>query len=143
MNILYMLHPKNTVDFLYSDETVRRGLKKFEECGYTALPVIDRNGLYAGTVSEGDFLRALTEYHLYSTDAQEDYVISDIIRPGWNPPLKVTSPVDELLLKVMDQNFLPITDDRGCFAGIITRKDIIKYFYDLHKKEQKKYESET
>lgn len=133
MNILYLLHPKNTVDFLYDDETMRSGLIKLKKCGYTALPVIDREGMYVGTVSEGDFLRIMLDEHLYSDDAREDYTISDLIRKGWNPPLKVTAPVEELLLQVMEQNFLPIVDDRGCFAGIVTRRDIIKYFYDKYK----------
>lgn len=132
-----MLHPKNTVEFLYDDETMRSGLIKLKKCGYTALPVIDREGLYVGTVSEGDFLRVMLDDHLYSDEAREDYTISDLIRPGWNPPLKVTAPVEELLLQVMEQNFLPIVDDRGCFAGIVTRRDIIKYFYEKSKQYAK------
>ena len=75
MNILFMLHPKSTVDFLYDDETMRRGLSKLRKCGYTALPVITRDGIYVGTVSEGDFLRVMLENNLYSADAQEDYVM--------------------------------------------------------------------
>ena len=88
-----------------------------------------------GTVSEGDFLRVMLEQHIFSAEAQEDYIIEDLLRTGWNPPIHVTAPMDELLLQVMDQNFLPIVDDRGCFAGIITRKDILKYFYDKQKTE--------
>lgn len=132
VNIFFMLHPKNTVEYLYSDDTVRHGLERIRECGYAALPVIDRDGKYVGAVSEGDFLRAFTDTHLYSDDAQEDYVISDIMRINWNPPVNVTAPVDELVLQVMDQNFLPVTDDRGCFVGIITRRDVISYYYNVH-----------
>jgi len=28
----------------------------------------------------------------------------------------------------MDQNFVPVVDDRNVFSGIITRKDVIQYF---------------
>ena len=28
----------------------------------------------------------------------------------------------------MNQNFVPVMDDDGKFIGIVTRKDIIKYF---------------
>ena len=129
-----MLHPKTTVDYLYEDETMSEGLDKFRNSGYTALPVIDRDGIYVGTVSEGDFLRVMLENNLYSTEAQDDYVISDLIREGWNPPLRVTAPMDELLGQVMEQNFLPIVDDRGCFAGIITRRDIISWFKKQYEK---------
>ena len=33
-------------------------------------------------------------------------------------------------MRVMDQNFVPVVDDRNFFMGIITRKDVLKYYYD-------------
>ena len=33
-----------------------KGLEKMHAHGYTAIPVITRDGKYIGTVSEGDFL---------------------------------------------------------------------------------------
>ena len=51
-------------------------------------------------------------------------------------PVKIDETMDELLLRVMDQNFVPVVDDRGSFMGIITRKDVIKYFHDQREKEK-------
>ena len=45
-------------------------------------------------------------------------------------PVKIDETMDELLLRVMDQNFVPVVEDRTRFMGIITRKDVIKYYYD-------------
>ena len=56
MNIAYFLLPKSNVAYLYDDYTFRQGLEKMRYHGYTAIPVITRNGTYVGTVSEGDFL---------------------------------------------------------------------------------------
>ena len=56
MNIIFLLRPKATVAFLYDDSTIRQGLEKMRAHGYTAIPVITREGRYIGTVSEGDFL---------------------------------------------------------------------------------------
>ena len=56
MNIAYFLLPKSRVAYLYDDYTFRQGLEKMRHHGYTAIPVITRDGRYAGTVSEGDFL---------------------------------------------------------------------------------------
>ena len=67
---------------------------------------------------------------------QEAYRITDIMRSGFNMPVKIDETMDELLLRVMDQNFVPVVDDRGSFMGIITRKDVIKYFHDQREKEK-------
>ena len=104
--------------------------------GYTAIPVIDREGGYVGTVSEGDFLWHMLAHGTADMHAQEAYRITDILRKGWNGPVKIDETMDELLLRVMDQNFVPVVDDRMRFMGIITRKDVIKYFHSQRKKDE-------
>ena len=37
----------------------------------------------------------------------------------------------------MNQNFVPVIDDKKIFIGIIRRKDIIAYCYDRCKKAEK------
>ena len=39
------------------------------------------------------------------------------------------SNMEDLLDLTLNQNFVPVVDDLNRFIGIITRKDIIKYFY--------------
>ncbi|WP_434509920.1 CBS domain-containing protein [Desulfitobacterium sp. AusDCA] len=130
-SILFLLTPKASVAFLNEHCTLRQGLEKMRHHGYTAIPVIAEDGTYAGTVSEGDFLWHVLDSGMYSMKSQEDYSISDILRNGWNPAVRIDTTVDELLLRIMDQNFVPVIDDRGKFIGIITRKDVIKYYYSL------------
>ena len=43
--------------------------------------------------------------------------------------------METLLERVKVQNFVPITDDRNKFIGIITRKDVICYFQQRYVKE--------
>ena len=130
MNILQFLHPKSTIAFLYDSKTLRQGLEKMKAHGYTALPVISKEGSYVGTVSEGDFLWNILETHSTDMKQEEKLFVKDILRPKWNPAVKINVTMDDLLLCVMDQNFVPVVDDRGYLMGIITRKDIIKYYYD-------------
>lgn len=61
MNVLFFLKPKASVAYIYDNNTVRQGLEKMKHYGYTAIPVIDHEGRYVGTVTEGDFLWKLTE----------------------------------------------------------------------------------
>ena len=132
MNIAYFLLPKNTVAYLYDDYTFRQGLEKMRYHGYTAIPVITREGQYAGTVSEGDFLwRLLSQEDTrrpLSMKELEDLRIRDILNRDAYPPVRITVTMEELVNSAMQQNFIPVVDDLGNFTGIVTRKDIIRYF---------------
>ena len=133
MNIAYFLMPKSKVAFLYDDCTFRQGLEKMRHHGYTAIPVISRSGQYIGTVSEGDFLWALVqdtrgEVEPIALKDTETLHVRDIIRPGQYPCVRITVSMDALLHNATTQNFIPVVDDLGNFIGIVTRKDIIRYF---------------
>ena len=56
MNVLMLLKPKSEVEYLIDTYTLRQGLEKMRAHGYTAIPVISKDGEYMGCVSEGDFL---------------------------------------------------------------------------------------
>ena len=133
MNIAYFLLPKGQVAYLYDDYTFRQGLEKMHHHGYTAIPVISRNGQYVGTVSEGDFLWRLLSEEDGSPSAcsmkdMENLHIRDILQDNTYPPVRITVGMEELLNSAMQQNFIPVVDDSGSFIGIVTRKDIIRYF---------------
>ncbi len=130
MNVLMLLKHKDTVEYIYENNTLRQGLEKMRVHSYTAIPVISEEGIYVGTVSEGDFLWYIVDKKTEGIKAQEKYYVRDIIRRGFNPAVKIDVTMGELLDRAMKQNFIPVTDDRGTFIGIVTRQDIIKYFTD-------------
>ena len=134
MNIAFFLRPKISVAYLYSDYTVRQSLEKMKHYGYTAIPVINREGRYVGTVSEGDFLWYLTDCFGNQEDINmeklEETPLAKILRTDLYKPMKVTADVDELLTLAMNQNFVPVVDDLGSFIGIVTRRDIIRHLTD-------------
>lgn len=138
MNVAFFLKPKNEVEYLQNNWTVRQGLEKMCNHGYTAIPVLDKEGKYVGTVSEGDFLWFIIKGENTEDIKQIDIkngektAISDIIKSNKNKPVKITAKMEELFEKAMEQNFVSVVDDRDYFIGIVTRKDIIKYFYDKY-----------
>ena len=117
MNFLKLLKPKETVQYVFDHNTLRQGLERMKAHGYTALPVINSEGKYVGTVSEGDFLYYILE--------RRD---TEILREGFNPAVRIDVTMEELLERAQNQNFVPVTDDMGTFIGIVTRQDIIKHF---------------
>ena len=126
MNILYFLTPKSEVEYIRIESSVRQGLEKMKYHGYAAIPVIDTEGHYEGTVTEGDFLWALYNDNNPDIKRLEKTELKTIIRKNYKP-VKASASIDEILSKAYNQNFVPVVDDRDCFIGIIKRKDIIKY----------------
>lgn len=131
ISIIFLLIPKASVAFLTEHCTLRQGLEKMKHHGYAAIPVVADDGTYVGTVSEGDFLWSMMEKGACSMKAKEEHLISDILRKDWNPAATIDTTMAEMLKKVVNQNFVPVVDDRGKFVGIITRKDVLKYYHQL------------
>ena len=57
----FFLKPKSNIAYIYDHYTLRQALEKMKYYGYSAIPMIDAEGKYAGTVSEGDLLWAIME----------------------------------------------------------------------------------
>lgn len=135
MNVAYFLTPKQDTAFLYDDYSLRQGLERMKYHGYSAVPVINRKGEYIGTISEGDFLWYLVkgEYRdIEQTDAKglESTKIKDVMAMQQYKAVPATASVEDIVGSALGQNFVPVIDDRHLFVGIITRKKIIKYFYE-------------
>ena len=82
MNVIMLLKPKETVQYIFEDNTLRQGLEKMRAHSYTAIPVISQDGLYVGTVSEGDFLYYILEKRDNTLKAKEKHLVRDILREG-------------------------------------------------------------
>ncbi|MDF2889568.1 MAG: hypothetical protein K0R23_3953, partial [Lacrimispora sp.] len=46
-----------------------------------------------------------------------------------NRPVFADSTMEDLVDMALNQNFVPVVDDQKNFIGLVTRKDIIRYFY--------------
>lgn len=134
MNVAFFLTPRQNVTCINAGSTVRQALETMKSRGYTAVPVITDDNIYIGTLSEGDFLWSIVRMQRGEAAPKEVDIrdleaikITDILRKDRNPSVPVTASIEELLTRVMNQNFIPVTDDRGSLIGIVTRKTIIKY----------------
>ncbi len=130
MNVLRFLTPKIEVEYINIDSTVRQGLEKMKFHGYAAIPVIDDEGQYMGTVTEGDFLWALYNNNNPDLKKLEKTELKTIIRHDYQP-VQASASMDEILTRVYHQNFVPVVDDRGVFIGLIKRKDIIRHLANI------------
>ena len=130
MNILFFLTPKNEVAYIFEDESLRQALEKMEYHKYSAVPVINRRGKYVGTITEGDMLWGIKNKFNLNLKEAEQVTVAALDRRSDNRPVYADSNMEDLIDKALNQNFVPVVDDQKNFIGIITRKDVIRYFYN-------------
>lgn len=127
MNILFFLTPKASCSYLSEDDTMRQALERMEKAGYSALPILRKDGTYCGTLTEGDLLWALKTLCVMDMKQTEEHTIMEIAHHRDNRPVSVSTDIEDLVTKATDQNFVPVIDDREKFIGIVTRRAILQY----------------
>lgn len=125
MNIAKIMTPKVCTVFLNEKNTVRQGYETMKNHSYTAIPVINEEGHYIGCVTEGDFLRYLTDCE--GTSLKDKTCIGDIIRKDFCPPIHIDADENEVTNAVLSQNFVPVVDSLDSLCGIVTRRKFIEF----------------
>lgn len=133
MNIFSILTPKSQTEFIEYDSTIRQALETFDYHKFSVVPLIDDEGRYVSTLSEGDILRYIKNEAKFNIEIAESVKINTIAKYRTYKAITIDSKMDEVLALAMNQNFVPIVDDRGMYIGIIKRKDIIEcYIKEKH-----------
>lgn len=128
MNIAFFLVPKNEVVHLPINSTMRQALEKMEYHRYTAVPLVNEQGKYAGTITEGDLLWYMKNTQNLNFAEAEKVMIKDIPLRMNNTSVQVNAEMEGLIALAMVQNFVPVVDDSEIFIGIIRRREIIEYY---------------
>jgi CBS-domain-containing membrane protein len=128
MEIGTFLLPKDKVAFITVSVSMREAMEQLEAYHYTAIPVIDNEGKYVGTLSEGDLLWKLKNTPGLDFDNMHQVSVTEIKKRIYNECVSINAHMEDMLALAADQNFVPVVDDDRVFIGIIRRKDIIEYY---------------
>ena len=128
MNIAFFLIAKKDIIYLPLHSTMRQALEKMEYHRYTAVPIVDDAGRYAGTITEGDLLWKMKNTPGLTFLDTNQVMLKDIPRQRTNNPVRIDAEMENLLSLAIAQNFIPVVDDQEIFIGIIRRREIIEYF---------------
>ncbi|MBR4274623.1 MAG: CBS domain-containing protein [Bacilli bacterium] len=126
-NLLFLLKPKADLVYLFDDCTLRQAMEKMKAHRYSVVPVINHEGKYVRTISEGDLLA-------YFIDNKLDFEQSDNIKLSDVPSYRsyklgeISAEPKDILDIIMGQNFVPLADDQGTFIGIVTRQSVMRAF---------------
>lgn len=138
MNILFFLKPKSEVAYIYDYHTLRQALEIMEHHKYSSVPILNKEGKYVGTITEGDLLWGIKKLDILKLKEAEDISVMKIEQRLHYQCVNAESNMEDLIGRAMEQNFVPVVDDEEHFIGIITRRDIIGYCYDKMKESDKK-----
>ncbi|RJE90539.1 CBS domain-containing protein [Paenibacillus sp. 1011MAR3C5] len=128
MQISDFLFPKNKVAYIHSSDHLQTALEILEKTQYTAIPVIDRDGKYVFTLSEGDLLWKMKYTEGLGFHNLDSIKVHEIKCRTHNECVSIEADFEDMLELAADQNFVPVIDEQQVFIGIIRRKDIIEYY---------------
>ena len=127
MNILFLLTPKAQCSYVREEDTIRQALERMSKSGYAAVPILAKDGSYRGTLTEGDLLWAIKNLFLMDMKEAESHGIMEIAHRKDYQPVTVTTQVEDLMHKAVEQNFVPVVDSQNALCGILTRQKVIEY----------------
>lgn len=126
-NILRFVIPKSLVQYISSESTVRQALEKMLYHKYSAMPVIASDGKYIGTLRSDDIFKFFLNSGSFDITDAEDCMVMDILNPSASKPLFHNATIKDLIEEVKEHNMVSVVDDRGCFIGLILRRDILNF----------------
>ncbi len=127
MNVAFFLIPKQDVIYLKINSTMRQAIEKMEFHRYTAIPLIDDQGCYRGTITEGDLLWKLKNTPGLNFQNTHGIRLTEIEQHIQNYPVSINSRMEDLISRAVEQNFIPVVDDQKIFIGIVRRREILEY----------------
>jgi len=127
MNVAFFLTPKDAVVWVPSTVTLAEALAVMQPHRHTAVPILDPEGKYLGTLTEGDALLYLQKADKPWQEAASAVRVSEIDRWMKNDPIHIHDEMEMLVARVVVQSFVPVVDDRNVFVGMVRRKNVIEY----------------
>ena len=129
-SIISLLTPKKATFYLSENSTIRQALEKFDVHKFSVVPLVDDEGHYKGTLSEGDLLRYIKNDANFDLSKAEKKHITEIDHYRPYRSLKIDALMIDVFSLSLEQNFIPVTDDKDIYIGIIKRKEVIKVLFD-------------
>ena len=118
MNILFFLKPKGEVAYIHDYCTLRQVLETMEYHRYSCIPMLNRDGKYVGTITEGDLLWFIKSQHNMDIKKAENVFITDFPRKNNYFAVSADADMEDLLQKAMNQNFPEFTQTHVHQVGV-------------------------
>ena len=128
MNVAFFLTPKSEVVWVSASGSIEQALERMKPNGFSAVPILDDNGCYAGTLSTSDLMWYLLDSGQRWQERARSTPLSNVPRRLRDTPVHINASIPTLIARVVSQSFVPVVDDRELFIGIVPRRPVIEFF---------------
>ncbi|MEI9938301.1 MAG: CBS domain-containing protein [Pseudomonadota bacterium] len=127
MNIAFFLTPKSEVVWVSASGSVEQALERMKPNGFSAVPILDDDGCYAGTLSTSDLMWYLLDSGENWQEKARATSLLSVPRRLQDSPVHIDAAIPTLIARIVSQSFVPVVDDREVFIGIVRRRPIIEF----------------
>lgn len=119
------LIPDDKVAHVMDINPLNHALLVLTKVKYTRIPVLNKEGEIVGLVGLSEIVNAMFDLTEIDPDNLTDLLVKDVMETEIKT---ITKPYDiEYILHLLvDNSFIPLVDEENRFAGIVTRKEILK-----------------
>lgn len=132
MNAMRFVIPKSFVEYVTVDSTLRQAVEKMRFHRYVAIPVLDGEGKYVGALRNDDVLNYILDRGVFNSKDAEAIPVTEVMERRSDSFVYHDASIEELIDRVKEHNFVPVADDRGCFVGLILRRDVLNYLLNFY-----------
>lgn len=127
MSVAFFLTPKSEVVWVSASGTIEQALERMKPNGFGAVPILDDDGRYVGTLSTSDLIwDLLGAGGSWSARARSTSLLR-VPRRLNDSAVHIDTSISALVARAVNQTFVPVVDDREVFIGIVRRRPIIEY----------------
>ena len=127
--------PAENVAILLDTNTLDHAMLVLSQVHYSVIPVLNKGNQIVGLISIPMIINQMMSEGTRDTihfSQLHKLKVKDVMQSNF-PIVNQHTDFEDVLNKLVDHNFLCLEDNQGKFAGIITRKEILKRVnYTLH-----------
>ena len=131
MDVASFLTPKTEVVWVSASGTVEQALERMKPNGFAAVPILDDDGRYVGTLTTSDLMWYLLDAGSSWQDRAHSTSLLVVPRRLHDSAVHIDTSIPALIARAINQSFVSVVDDRDVFIGIVRRKPVIEYCAQL------------
>ena len=136
MELAAFLTPKREVVWVSASGSVEQALERMKPNGFAAVPILDDEGGYVGTLSTSDLMWFLLDAGSAWQELARATALLTVPRRRNGLVVCLDTSVAALINAAVQQSFLSVVDARGVFIGIVRRRPVIEYCVRLGHPDQ-------